>query len=65
MIVEEFLQKENARLSFGNAWLYYDDGIEQAWVVLQHRYGKKHNDTLYVGSNLNEALMALKHSEAE
>jgi hypothetical protein len=61
MDANEFLQRENSRLSMGNSWLYYSDNGE--WVVLRHGYGKKHNDTLYSGNNQNEALMALKHSE--
>ena len=59
MVIEEFMKTDNVRLSMGNKWMYYSDSGE--WVVLKHEYGKKHNDTLYAGQNLNEALMDLRN----
>ena len=59
MTIEEFLRRENARISIADKWMYFDDDGD--WVVLRHPYGKKHNKKLYRGQNENEALMELKN----
>ena len=62
MDIREFLQRENARLSYEDKWLVFNDDGE--YEVYQHKYGKKGVRVLYRGSNENEAIMTLKNGDA-
>ena len=60
MAIEDFLKNEEnqARVSVGNNWLYWDSLNEQ-WIVLTRRYAQKNNTCLYAGEDLDKALESL------
>ncbi len=58
-MIEEFLKEENARLSCGSRWLYWDEDTDD-WVVLDRQPYAKKNETLYRGTCLVSALIKLK-----
>lgn len=59
MTIAELLKlpAANARLSYGDVWLYWDESIEQ-WVVLQHLSRKRSPKTIVETENESEAAAA-------
>jgi hypothetical protein len=60
MTIEEFLKNPGTRLTYGNKWLVRYYVTEDTWVVYSHEPYQHGITTEYRGTDLSEALKALK-----
>jgi len=59
MTIIEFLKQENAKISYGDKWLFYEDYFEE-YVVMQRKYRTKENKILIRTNNEEKAIAVLK-----
>lgn len=66
MNITEFLKLEwsTARIDCGASWMFWEP-LEQEWVVMNRKYGKKKAKTLYRGASESDAINALLKEEKE
>ncbi len=55
--IEEFLKQENARLTYSDRWLIWDD---TNWIVFSKPSYKRVSRVVYNGTYLESALEALR-----
>ena len=58
MTINDLLQQENARVTYGDRWLVWYSG---KWAVLSRRYGQKKTRELIETDSESEAVAVLIH----
>ena len=51
-----------ARVTCGNAWLYWDETTNE-WIVLERKFGARKNTELYRGADESKAVAAMTGTE--